>query len=82
MRSEEKWWSKRTIEVLRKIIVEQPISLTELAKVYHGDTNSTLRAIRNLKRAGFPIKEKILKMKLPKKGKLLRKRWLRFYCLR
>jgi predicted transcriptional regulator len=56
MRPDEKWFSRKTAEILRDIVNEQPITLTELAKRAGGDVSFVLERIRVLKKFGFGIR--------------------------
>jgi len=47
-----------TVEVLKKIITEKPITEIELSKVYQGKRNNLKKAIRYLIEKGFPIRKK------------------------
>jgi len=65
---EEKRVNMRALEVL-KMIIERPRTLTELSKIYNGNTSNTLRAIRRLQEFGFPIKFIDVLAKSKKRGK-------------
>ncbi len=65
---EEKRVNMRVLEVL-KMILERPRTLTELSKIYNGNTSNTLRAIRRLQEFGFPIKFIDVLAKSKKRGK-------------